>query len=109
MEGFPWFPAELMNPRGPHVPTQVLGMKRDGDGLYLVQFFDLRERGERGRSWYWVTAAQVLPLGIDLDEDRKRAHLKSGWNPKRRKSVKQAYLDACQAKGLDTSIALAEV
>ncbi|KAG0000917.1 nuA3 HAT complex component nto1 [Entomortierella chlamydospora] len=108
MEGFPWFPAELMDPKRPHVPAQALEAKKDGHGVHLVQFFDLRERGDRGRSWYWVTTAQILPLGVDLDEDRKRAILKTGWNPRRRKSVKQAYIDACQLKGIDASIVLAE-
>ncbi|KAG0229296.1 nuA3 HAT complex component nto1 [Mortierella sp. GBA43] len=108
MEGFPWFPAELMDPKGSYVPAQVLEMKRDGQGHYLVQFFDLRERGDRGRSWYWMTTPQVSPLGVDLDEDRKRVHLKAGWNPKRRKSVKQAYIDACELKGIDPAVVLAE-
>ncbi|KAF9174985.1 nuA3 HAT complex component nto1 [Mortierella sp. AD010] len=108
MEGFPWFPAELMDPKRPHVPAQALEAKKDGHGVHLVQFFDLRERGDRGRSWYWVSTAQILPLGVDLDEDRKRAILKTGWNPRRRKSVKQAYIDACQLKGIDASIVLAE-
>ncbi|KAF9205379.1 nuA3 HAT complex component nto1 [Haplosporangium sp. Z 27] len=108
MEGFPWFPAELMDPKRPHVPAQALEAKKDGHGVHLVQFFDLRERGDRGRSWYWVTTSQILPLGIDLDEDRKRAILKTGWNPRRRKSVKQAYIDACQLKGIDANIVLAE-
>ncbi|KAF9116274.1 nuA3 HAT complex component nto1 [Mortierella sp. AM989] len=108
MEGFPWFPAELMDPKSPHVPAQALEAKKDGHGVHLVQFFDLRERGDRGRSWYWVATAQILPLGVDLDEDRKRAILKTGWNPRRRKSVKQAYFDACQLKGIDANIVLAE-
>ncbi|KAI7823613.1 hypothetical protein BC939DRAFT_161255 [Gamsiella multidivaricata] len=108
MEGFPWFPAELMDPKGPQVPDQAREMKKEGHGVHLVQFFDLRERGERGRSWYWVTTAQLSPLGVDLDEDRKRVHIKAGWNPKRRKTVKQAYIDACQLKGIDPSLVLTE-
>ena len=97
-----------MDLKGPNVPAQALEMKRDGQDVHLVQFFDLRERGERGRSWCWVTMAQILPLGVDLDEDRKRVHLKAGWNPKRRKTVKQAYVDACQLKRIDPSLVLAE-
>ncbi|KAG0301556.1 nuA3 HAT complex component nto1 [Dissophora globulifera] len=108
MEGFPWFPAEVMDPKGPKVPAQALEMKRDGQGAHLVQFFDLRERGERGRSWYWVSTAQISPLGVDLDEDYKRVHLKAGWNPKRRKTVKQAYMDACQVKKMDPTLVLDE-
>ncbi|KAG0209686.1 nuA3 HAT complex component nto1 [Mortierella sp. GBA30] len=108
MEGFPWFPAELMNPRGPRVPRQALDLEREGSEAHLVQFFDLRERGERGRSWYWVAPSQTIPLGVDLDEDRKRVHLKASWNPKRRKSVKEAYIDACLVRGIDASAVIAE-
>ncbi|KAF9987855.1 hypothetical protein BGZ65_001577 [Modicella reniformis] len=109
MEGFPWFPAELMDPKGSQIPAQVLEMKRDGQELHLVQFFDLQERGDRGRSWYWLTTSQMSPLGVDLDEDRKRVHIKAGWNPKRRKSVKQAYVDACGLKGIDPDVVLIEI
>lgn len=97
-----------MDPKGSQIPAQVLETKRDGQGVSLVQFFDLRERGERGRSWYWMSTPQISPLGIDLDEDRKRVHLKAGWNPKRRKSVKQAYVDACKLKGIDPNVVLTE-
>ncbi|KAF9081380.1 hypothetical protein BGX23_000957 [Mortierella sp. AD031] len=104
MEGFPWFPAEMMDPEGPKAPKQARGVQ---DG-HLVQFFDLQERGERGRSWYWVGSSQVASLGVDVNEDRKRVHLKAGWNPKRRKTVKQAYADACQLKGIDPTPVLTE-
>ncbi|KAF9579682.1 hypothetical protein BGW38_003958 [Lunasporangiospora selenospora] len=138
MEGYPWFPAEVMDPKGPQVPEQILEMQRElnithsngsgnnnsggggggninnnishasGGNMHLVQFFDLQERGERGRSWYWVSSAQVSPLGIDLEEDRKRVHLKASWNPKRRKSVRLAYLDACSLQGIDSALVLSE-
>lgn len=90
------------------MPEQVLEMRREVGGLHLVQFFDLIERGDRGRSWYWVMPSQISPLGVDLEEDRKRVHLKTGWTPKRRKSVKLAYVDACQSKRLDSTTVVAE-
>ncbi|KAG0253050.1 nuA3 HAT complex component nto1 [Mortierella polycephala] len=108
MEGFPWFPAELMDPKGQQVPTQAREAKKDSNAVHLVQFFDICERRDRGRSWYWVAPAQVSPLGVDFDEDRKRVHLKTSWNPKRRKTVKQAYIDACQLKGIDPIVVMAE-
>ncbi|KAF9573921.1 nuA3 HAT complex component nto1 [Mortierella alpina] len=112
MEGFPWFPAELMDPKGKKVPTQVRELKREGGGGegggHLVQFFDLRERGERGRSWYWVAPTQISLLGVDLEEDRRRVRPKPSWSSKRRKSVKEAYLDACQQLNMDASPVLSE-
>ncbi|KAF9964693.1 nuA3 HAT complex component nto1 [Mortierella alpina] len=109
MDGFPWFPAELMDPKGKNVPTPVRELKREGGGEgHLVQFFDLRERGERGRSWYWVTPAQISSLGVDLEEDRKRVCLKANWSSKRRKSVKEAYLDACKQFNMDASLVISE-
>ncbi|KAG0218795.1 nuA3 HAT complex component nto1 [Mortierella sp. NVP41] len=97
-------PSAMMDPEGPKAPKQARGVQ---DG-HLVQFFDLQERGERGRSWYWVGSSQVASLGVDVNEDRKRVHLKAGWNPKRRKTVKQAYADACQLKGIDPTPVLTE-
>ncbi|KAF9287143.1 nuA3 HAT complex component nto1 [Mortierella alpina] len=109
MDGFPWFPAELMDPKGKKVPTQVRELKREGGGgEHLVQFFDLRERGERGRSWYWVASTQISPLGVDLEEDRKRVRLKANWSSKRRKTVKDAYIDACKQLNMDPSSVLSE-
>ncbi|CAO3564392.1 unnamed protein product [Mortierella alpina] len=109
MDGFPWFPAELMDPKGKNVPPQVRELRREGGGEgHLVQFFDLRERGERGRSWYWVTPAQISSLGVDLEEDRKRVRLKANWSSKRRKSVKEAYLDACKQLNMDASLVISE-
>jgi hypothetical protein len=90
-----------MDPRGSQIPTQVLESKREGH-VHLVQYFDQRERGDRGRSWNWVMAHHISPLGIDLDEDRKRVRTK------RRKSVKQAYIDACGLKGIDPTLVLAD-
>ena len=84
-------------------------MKRDGGGgTHLVRFFDLNERGDRGRSWYWVLNSQMIPLGVDPEEDKKRVHLKRGWTPNRKKSVKLAYIDACKSKRLDTTAVMAE-
>ncbi|KAF9188196.1 nuA3 HAT complex component nto1 [Haplosporangium sp. Z 11] len=100
--------STLMDPKGQQVPAQAREAKKDSNAVHLVQFFDICERGDRGRSWYWVASAQVSPLGVDFDEDRKRVHLKTSWNPKRRKTVKQAYIDACQLKGIDPSVVLAE-
>ncbi|KAF9435962.1 nuA3 HAT complex component nto1 [Entomortierella beljakovae] len=108
MDGSPWFPAELMDPKKPRVPSQALEAKKEGQGMHLVQFFDLRDRGDRGRSWYWATQSQLLPLGADLDDDRRRISLKGSWNPRRRKSVKQAYVDACEQKGMDPSMVISE-
>ena len=98
-----------MDPKGKKVPTPVRELKREGGGGgHLVQFFDLRERGERGRSWYWVAPAQISPLGVDLDEDRKRVRLKASWSSKRRKTVKEAYIDACKQLNMDAGPVISE-
>ncbi|CAJ0763087.1 16674_t:CDS:2, partial [Entrophospora sp. SA101] len=51
MQGFPWYPAEIVHPGSLQVPEAVRHDKKDGD-MFLVRFFDEKPGKKNGsRSW----------------------------------------------------------
>ncbi|KAI9597470.1 PHD-zinc-finger like domain-containing protein [Syncephalis fuscata] len=94
MPGFPWFPAELVQP-SKSVPAAVMSYK-EPDKDKLICFFD---RHMKQRSWQWVNASGLQPFGRDDDVDLRHLKLTDYRRDKRRVrvSVRAAYIAACEA------------
>ncbi|CAJ0858393.1 7050_t:CDS:10 [Entrophospora sp. SA101] len=68
MQGFPWYPAEIVHPGSLQVPEAVRHDKKDGD-MFLVRFFDEKPGKKNGsRSWKWVAANKVVLMGDRLTD-----------------------------------------
>ncbi|KAG9291594.1 hypothetical protein G9A89_022013 [Geosiphon pyriformis] len=99
MQGFPWYPAEVEDPSGPEVTEEIMADRKEADE-YLVHFFDEKKgkKGGHGRTWKWVPASKILPIG---DEQTDMAKLKDkGMTATMKKEIPLAYEAACTAKGL---------
>ncbi|KAI8053328.1 hypothetical protein BDF22DRAFT_470691 [Syncephalis plumigaleata] len=94
MPGFPWFPAELVQP-SKSIPDSVMNY-REPNKDRLVCFFD---KHMKQRSWQWLATKDLQPLGRDDTIDLRHLKLTDYRRDKRRirLSVKAAYIAACEA------------
>jgi hypothetical protein len=106
MMGFPWFPAEIVDPSG-EIPPALHKYREPGKD-WLVCFFD---RNMERRSWQWLAREALVPLGQDDERElgflRLRDYRKSKSRAK--KAVHEAYRMACKELGIDPDRLLSQV
>ncbi|KDN52878.1 hypothetical protein K437DRAFT_243037 [Tilletiaria anomala UBC 951] len=90
-EKWPYFPSEVFAEDSDQVPERVLEHKPSGT-VTLVRFFDAKQ------SWAWVTLDRIRFAFEDLAQDEK---LKHPADKRSRKSVREAYRRAEQARAAD--------
>nr|XP_039262766.1 peregrin-like [Styela clava] len=100
--GYPSYPALIIDPNMPRngyfhngvpIPVPPFDVLKVGESklesnhkhnhLYLVLFFDNK------RTWQWLPASKLKPLGLDEKSDRLKLY--EGKRPGIRRSVTQAY------------------
>ncbi|KAJ1947974.1 Bromodomain and PHD finger-containing protein 1 [Linderina pennispora] len=94
MASYPWFPAEIVDPKSPRAPEEV-HKDRHADSVALVCFFGA------SRSWKWVAGQHVCRLGVSMEDDRRLYKAKLSRSAGMAKNVRAAYAEACQSGGIE--------
>ncbi|CAG8473193.1 6684_t:CDS:10 [Paraglomus occultum] len=104
MTGFPWYPAEVVDPDSIEITPEILADRTSRDE-YLVNFFD-EKKGRKGRprSWKWMPPSKLTLLSVDTEADLAKLRDKN-MSPAMKKDIPLAYAAACAA-GNVTPVAL---
>ncbi|PVV02417.1 hypothetical protein BB560_003125 [Smittium megazygosporum] len=96
MPSFPWYPAEIYNPKAKNIPKAVENdrAKNPEKNTVLVYFFDIQLSH---RTWKWLSPYRILKLGVDKELDEQLLRARTARSSFTKKQILAAYDAALKA------------